>query len=72
VCENRENKPHPPDSLVTDELPEQTSKKAQVRLRKSPVPRPPDHQIHERAQIPPVPEGENVPDETPSPPVDLD
>lgn len=73
MCENRNNEPQsPPDSLKTDELPEQPGKEAKVRYRESPAPRPPKHQIHERAQIPPVPEGEMVPDETPSPPVELD
>ncbi len=61
-----------PDSLTTDELPAQTGKEVQVRYRDSPVRQSPDKRIHERAQIPRVPEGEKVPDETPSPPVDVD
>ena len=31
----------------------------------------PDRRIHERMPAPSVPEGEDVPDRTPSPPVDL-
>jgi hypothetical protein len=62
----------PPESLPADELPEQTRKEVRARYWKSPVPLPPEQEIHQRQHIPPVPEGEEVPDDTPSPPVELD
>ena len=72
MCENQDSDPlAPPDSLSTDELPKQTGKETHVRYRDSPV-RSPERHIHERTKIPPVPEGEQVPDDTPSPPVKMD
>jgi hypothetical protein len=58
------------ESLPTDQLPEQKSEAARARQWKSPPPKPPEHEIHERPYIPPVPEGEQVPDERPSPPIE--
>ena len=73
MCDKKDREPlAPPDSLTTDKLPEQTGKEVKIRYRDSPVPRPPGHEIHKRARIPAVPEGEKVPDKTPSPPVDVD
>ncbi|MGH9875058.1 MAG: hypothetical protein ACRD9S_21595 [Pyrinomonadaceae bacterium] len=60
------------DSLTTDELPEQSGKEVHVPYWKTPPPRPTQHKIPPRQHIPPVPEGKQVPDDTPSPPVGLD
>jgi hypothetical protein len=65
-------KSEPPESLPAGEVPEQCEKEVRVPYWKSPPPRPAGHEIHPRQYIPLVPEGEEVPDETPSPPVDLD
>lgn len=54
------------------ELPKQRAKEIHVHYNPSPPPRPPKQKIHPRQKIPPVPEGEKVPDTTPWPPVDLD
>lgn len=62
----------PTESLTTDELPEQSGKEVQARYWESPIPLPPGHKIHERAHIPQVPKGQEVPDKTPSPPVKID
>jgi hypothetical protein len=73
MCEKDNPEPATPEkSLPTDELPEQTGKEVRARYWKSPAPLPPEHKIHERQPIPPIPEGEEVPDETPSLPVELD
>lgn len=60
------------ESISTGELPKQSGKEVQVHYDPSPSPPPPDQKIHPRQKIPPVPEGEKVPDNTPSSPVDLD
>jgi hypothetical protein len=72
VSEKKAEELTPPESLPTGELPEQTEKEVRVRYWKTPAPLPPEHEIHKRQHIPPVPEGEEVPDDTPSPPVELD
>ena len=73
MSENEKSEPlAPPESLSTDELPKQSGKEVRARYWESPVPPPPEHEIHPRAHIPPVPEGEEVPDDTPSRPVELD
>jgi hypothetical protein len=60
------------EPVSTGELPRQKGKKVQVDYSPSPPPPPKDQKIHPRQKIPPVPEGEKVPDKTPSSPVDLD
>jgi hypothetical protein len=60
------------ESLTTGEMPRQLGKEVHVRYQPTPSPPPPDKKIHPRQKIPPVPEGEKVPDKTPSPPVDID
>ncbi|MDQ5844156.1 MAG: hypothetical protein M3539_02545 [Acidobacteriota bacterium] len=73
MCDKEKAEPSaPPEPLTTDELPEQSGKEAQVRYRDAPAPPPPGQKIHERPHIPPIPEGEEVPDKTPSPPVKID
>jgi hypothetical protein len=62
----------PSEPLSTDEMPEQSGKEVHINYTPRPAPPPPDHKIHPRNQIPPVPEGEEVPDKTPSPPIDID
>jgi hypothetical protein len=61
-----------PETSSTVELPEQAEKEVQVPYWKTPPPPPSGQKIHPRSYIPPVPEGEEVPDETPSGPVKLD
>jgi hypothetical protein len=68
-------KPEParsPESLPTGELPEQSGKEVRVPYWDSPAPPPVGHEIHPRQYIPPPPEGEEVADDTPSPPVGLE
>ena len=64
--------PPPAESMSTGEMPKQSRKKIHVDYRPSPSPPPPHQKIHPRQKIPLVPEGEEVPDNTPSPPVELD
>ena len=64
--------PLPDDSLSTGKLPEQTVEEVHVIYEPSPPPAPRNQRIHPRQVIPPVPEGEPRPDETPSPPVELE
>lgn len=60
------------ESLETDDVPEQAGREVNVHYWDSPPPPPPEKEIHERQYIPPVPAGEEVPDEAPSAPVDLE
>jgi hypothetical protein len=74
MSENKKSKPvtpPPSESLSTGEIPKQSRKAIHVRYRRSPSSRP-DKKIHPRQKMPPVPEGEEMPDHTPSPPVELD
>jgi hypothetical protein len=64
--------PPPSESSATGEVSEQSAKEIQVHYRPAPSPPPPDQKIHPRQIIPPVPEGEEVPDDTPSPPVEIE
>lgn len=55
-----------------EETSEQAAQEIHVNYDETPTPHW-DRQIHPRQKIPPVPEGkEEIPDKTPSPPVDLD
>ena len=71
---HEESKKAPPDGEVsqTGELPEQTGKEVTVKYRPSPPSQPFDRKIHPRQPAPKVPGGEEVSDEDPSPPVDLE
>jgi hypothetical protein len=60
------------ESLSTDEMPKQSEKEVHVNYEPSPSHPPPGQKIHPRQKMPPVPEGESVGDDAPSPPVDLD
>jgi len=60
------------ESPTTGNLPVQKVEEVHVDYQDSPPPAPRTRQIHPRQVIPPVPEGEYRPDETPSPPVELD
>ncbi|HEX8070471.1 MAG TPA: hypothetical protein VF546_11000 [Pyrinomonadaceae bacterium] len=62
----------PSELLPTDELPQQTGKEVHVPYWETPAPPPPGQEIHPRQHIPPVPAGEEVPDDAPSPPVELE
>jgi len=59
-------------SLTTGNVPEQMGREVNVHYWDSPAPSPTGKTIHERQYIPPVPTGEEVPDTTPSVPVDLE
>lgn len=59
-------------SARTGELPKQSEKKVRVPYQKWPPPLPPDQEIHPRQRIPEPPPGEEVSDDTPSPPVELE
>jgi len=60
------------DSPKTGELPEQAGKEVTANYRSTPPPPRHDQKIHPRQPIPPVPEGEEVSDEAPSAPVELE
>lgn len=62
----------PPEPLSSGEMPEQSGKEVIVHYRPEPAKPKSVREIHPRQKIPPVPEGEEVPDDTPSPPVELD
>ncbi len=70
MSEKDENPPS--KSPLTGELPEQSDKEVRVPYWKTPPPLPPEKKIHPRQIIPPPPEGEEIPDDTPSPPVELE
>jgi hypothetical protein len=60
------------NSSQTSELPEQAGKEVTANYRSTPPPPRHDQKIHPRQPIPPVPEGEEVADADPSPPVELE
>ena len=62
----------PSKSPLTGELPKQSEREVRVPYRKWPPPLPPDQEIQPRQRIPEPPQGEEVSDDTPSPPVELD
>ena len=61
-----------PDPMSSGEMPKQTSKKRKSTFLSLPSLPLPDKKIHPRQVIPPVKEGKDVPDNTPTPPVDPD
>jgi hypothetical protein len=69
---NDESKPSDTPEISTGELPEQSEKEVHVPYWKSPPPLPVGQEMYELPYIPLVPEGEEVTDETPSPPIELD
>lgn len=75
MCKSEKSDPEtqlPPESLPGDEELEKLAKQIHVHYQESPAKPPPEKNIHQRRTIPPVPEGEEVQDESPSPPVDLE
>ena len=68
--ERSPNKEESPDSMSSGELPQQKSKEKKISLHSLPPLPLPDKKIHPRQVIPPVSEGKETPDHTPSPPVD--
>jgi hypothetical protein len=74
MSEKSDSKPivSPPEPLSTGDVPEQTGKEVVVHYRPEPAKPPGVPKIHPRQKIPPVPEGEKIPDQTPSGPVDLE
>jgi hypothetical protein len=74
MCEQNKEKPenHKASSAMdTGDLPKQTEKEAQAEFHSQPSAKP-SNEIHPRQFIPPVPNGADIPDDTPSPPVELD
>jgi hypothetical protein len=73
MCDDKkpESIPESPESMITGNLPEQIGEETQGELVAKPDAQA-GSKIHPRQIIPPLPEGEHVPDDTPSPPVDLD
>ena len=68
---NSKNKKQDPDSS-SGELPKQTAKKKKTPFLSLPPLPLPGKTIHPRQVIPPVTKGKDVPDDTPTPPVDPD
>lgn len=62
----------PSESLSTGEMPEQSAKDVHVEYRRVPSPLPPGQKIHDRKELPTVPEGKQRGDDTPTPPVELE
>ena len=74
MCEKKKSEPEtlPAKPSATDEIPEQTAQEIHINYEDSPISQR-NRKIHPRQIIPPVPEGEEeVSDDTPSPPVELD
>lgn len=69
---NSKNKQEHCDEMSSGELPKQTAKKKKSTFQSLPSLPLPNKVIHPRQFIPPVIEGEDVPDDTPTPPVDPD
>ena len=73
MCDDNKSKQQQQDpGLTSGDLPGQSGKEAKARLRSKPTRKPTDKKIHPRQKIPVVPKGKETPDDTPSPPVDLD
>ena len=64
------SKDESPDPMSSGEVPKQTAKEKKISLHSLPPLPLPDKEIHPRQVIPPVREGKETPDHTPSPPVD--
>ena len=69
---NKKNSDECSDSMSSGEMPKQTSKKKKISFHYLPPLPLPDKKIHPRQVIPPVTEGKDIPDNTPTPPVDPD
>lgn len=67
-----ENKECGSEELVTDDVADQTAKEVQVRYQRVAPSRRAGQGIHLRRELPPVPAGKHVPDNSPSPPVEID
>jgi hypothetical protein len=61
-----------PGTLPASDLPEQESKEVQIRYSPEAPSGDPNRTIHPRFPYPTVTEGEDVPDDNPSPPVDIE
>jgi hypothetical protein len=75
MCEHKKSEPATPqtsESSTSDKEPDQSAREVKVNYRNSPPARPPGKEIHPRQIIPAVPEGKEVPDDTPSPPVEIE
>ena len=57
--------------LPADDLPERSTDEVSIDYEREAPRGDPDRRIHERMPAPTVPEGEDVPDHTPSPPLDI-
>ncbi len=71
MSDNDKCKSPPSEHLSTGDMPEQKGKDTSVRYTSKPPSRS-GRKIHPRTPVPKVPKGEDVPDKTPTPPVDLD
>ena len=60
------------DALSSGDVPEQVGKEANIPYSSTPHATPKDKKIHPRTKLPSLPKGEDVPDDQPSPPLELD
>ena len=60
------------NELSSGDIPEQTGKEVNIPYSSTPHATPKDKKIHPRNKMPPLPKGEDVPDDQPSPPLELD
>ena len=60
-----------PDSISSSDIPTQEATETHVYYQPAPASAP-IHKIHPRQPIPPMKEGEEIPDDTPSPPTEID
>ena len=58
------------DAITSSEIPQQRATKTHVNYNDRPSTA--THNIHDRQPLPPIPEGEDVTDECPSPPTKID
>lgn len=69
---NKKQPNHPePDSITSSDIPEQEATETQVNYQPSPATSS-IHKIHPRQPLPPIPEGDEVSDDCPSPPTEID
>lgn len=57
--------------LPADDLPASSTDEVSIKYEREAPRGDPDRRIHERMPVPRIPEGEDVPDRTPSPPLDI-
>lgn len=66
----KQGKQNDADAITSSEIPQQRATKTHVNYKDKPATA--THKIHDRQPLPPIPEGEDVTDDCPSPPTKID